>query len=152
MFETVGIVAKRESEAVASTLKQLVELVAASGREAILDEEAKAVFRDWDGKVQKLPALGLSCDLVIVVGGDGTFLGAARGLAGQSVPLLGVNLGRLGFLTDILPSELERQLGDVFDGRFREEDRFLLHVEVYRDEHKHCELDALNEAVVQCRP
>jgi len=75
--------------------------------------------------------LGEICDLVIVVGGDGSLLGAARELAKSKIPLLGVNRGRLGFLTDISPADLEERLEKVLQGEYIEETRFLLdgHVE-----------------------
>ena len=62
--------------------------------------------------------LGEICDLVIVVGGDGSLLGAARAMARHGTPVLGINRGSLGFLTDIRPDELEAKVGEVLDGRY----------------------------------
>ncbi|MCX4194367.1 DUF1853 family protein [Methylobacterium organophilum] len=70
--------------------------------------------------------LGESCDLVIVVGGDGSLLGAARAMAKHRVPVLGINRGSLGFLTDIRPDELEEKVAEVLNGQYTLENRFLL--------------------------
>ncbi|MCB1802976.1 MAG: NAD(+)/NADH kinase, partial [Gammaproteobacteria bacterium] len=74
--------------------------------------------------------LTAQADLAIVVGGDGTLLSAAREFADAGVPLLGVNLGRLGFLVDISPNDLGVCLGAVLDGEYAEDRRFLLRAEV----------------------
>jgi len=91
--------------------------------------------------------LGETCDLVIVVGGDGCLLGAARDLARYKVPLLGVNRGRLGFLTDILPSEVEDRISEVLDGEYTTDYRFLLEAQVKRDGQLIGESSALNDVV-----
>ena len=64
--------------------------------------------------------------LVIVVGGDGSMLKVASTLAQQNLPVVGINRGRLGFLTDISPEDLEQVLGQVLDGKFKEESRFFV--------------------------
>ena len=92
--------------------------------------------------------IGRDSDLVIVVGGDGSLLGAARSLAAQEVPVLGVNRGRLGFLTDISPQQLESQLEGVLAGRYVLESRFLLDVLVMRGEEVLARGDALNDVVL----
>ncbi|GMG88730.1 NAD(+) kinase [Biformimicrobium ophioploci] len=92
--------------------------------------------------------LGESCDLVIVVGGDGSLLGAARALAKHSVPLLGINRGRLGFLTDITPDQIEQKVGDVLAGKYLAESRFLLSMSVMRDGELVGQGSALNDIVL----
>jgi NAD+ kinase len=99
------------------------------------------------------PALSLAkmrenCDLAIVVGGDGAFLIAARELALGGVPLIGVNLGRLGFLVDISRDEALARLDDVLDGNFTAEERFLLSARVMRDGKVLAEGAALNDVVI----
>ncbi|WP_410967102.1 NAD(+)/NADH kinase, partial [Salmonella sp. SAL4442] len=76
--------------------------------------------------------MGEICDLVVVVGGDGSMLGAARALARHKVPVLGINRGSLGFLTDIRPVEREAMVGVVRDGQYIVESRFLLDAQVRR--------------------
>lgn len=77
--------------------------------------------------------LGAHCDLAVVIGGDGSMLGAARAVVDYSVPLLGINRGRLGFLTDIMPDEVEDKVGAVLAGEYISESRFLLEMMVMRD-------------------
>ena len=76
--------------------------------------------------------LSQECDLAIAIGGDGTMLRAASLLVDHDVPLLGINLGRLGFLTDVPADRVEEQLGEILDGNYVEDVRFQLHCEVHR--------------------
>jgi NAD+ kinase len=95
-----------------------------------------------------IPAIGERCDLVLVVGGDGTMLGIGRQLARHGVPLIGINQGRLGFITDI-PLDLYRAtLEPMLRGEYEEDHRSLMHARVMRD--GHCVFDALamNDVVV----
>ena len=86
--------------------------------------------------------------LVIVVGGDGSMLGAARALAKHRVPVLGINRGSLGFLTDIRPDELEEKVAEVLSGQYTLENRFLLEAQVRRFEESIGAGDALNDVVL----
>ena len=92
--------------------------------------------------------IGEVSDLIIVVGGDGSLLSAARTLARFDVPVLGVNRGRLGFLTDVSPDEIEQRVGEVLDGQYRIEKRFLLDVMVKHNGEPIGTADALNDVVV----
>lgn len=92
--------------------------------------------------------MGEICDLVVVVGGDGSMLGAARALARHKVPVLGINRGSLGFLTDIRPDELEAKVGEVLDGQYIVESRFLLDAQVRRGIDSMGQGDALNDVVL----
>lgn len=88
------------------------------------------------------------CDLIIVVGGDGSFLNAGRAAAKFDIPVLGINRGRLGFLTDISPNELDAKVSEVLAGNYSEEPRFLLDTEVSNDGQT-TQLDsALNDVVL----
>jgi len=88
----------------------------------------------------------------VVVGGDGTMLHAARNVAGFKVPMIGVNLGRLGFLTDIAADSMLADLGRVLDGDFKSEERLLLTAEVVRDEKTVHTSSAFNDVVVNKGP
>lgn len=83
-----------------------------------------------------------------MVGGDGSLLSAARMAIKVDTPVIGINRGRLGFLTDILPHELETQLSAVLRGDYEEEKRFLLHTRIYDEDHTYFEGDALNDVVL----
>jgi NAD+ kinase len=90
------------------------------------------------------PELARRCDLAVVVGGDGSFLNAAREMVGEDIPLVGVNLGRLGFLVDISPERMLQALGSILQGRYIEDPRFLLEARIGE---RHHEL-ALNDVVL----
>lgn len=124
-FQRIAIVAKPiDVGHLKSTLQRLQSLLAERGLALLPDPRTAALL----GLGQGIPIdeLAARCDLAVVVGGDGTLLSAAREFADHQVPLLGVNLGRLGFLVDISPVDLNTCLNAVFDGKFDEDQRFLL--------------------------
>lgn len=130
-FNTVGIVGRREANAeVADTLAQLVHYLKSKQLQVVLESNAASVLPRHGLPVHTHDELGSQCDLAIVVGGDGSMLTAARALAKNQVPVVGVNRGGLGFLTDISPEELEQQLDEVFAGRYSTESRFLLSMNI----------------------
>jgi len=96
----------------------------------------------------KMADIGKQCDLGLVVGGDGTMLGIGRQVAPFGLPLIGINQGRLGFITDIPIEEYAQTLKPMLLGNYEEEQRSLLHAQVWRD--KHCVFDAfaMNDVVV----
>jgi NAD+ kinase len=118
------------------------------GCNVIIEEAISASLADMELQAGSRTQLGASCDLVIVVGGDGRLLGAARTFARHDVPVLGINRGRLGFLTDIRPSEIEERVGRVLDGDYHIEQRFLLDMEVRRGSTAAGEGCALNDVVL----
>ena len=147
VFRTIGLIAKRGDPRVGETLGRLIAMLRPRGLEVVLDAGSRDACPGDDLPVVERAALGERCDLVVVVAGDGTFLSAARSLVDQEVPLLGVNLGRLGFLADVMPDEMPVRLNEVFDGHFVEERRFLLDVAVERGAERVFSGPALNEAV-----
>jgi len=103
--------------------------------------ENTAEFVNWSNLSQK-------CDLAVVIGGDGTLLSAARALGNTNTPLLGVHMGRLGFLADITPEVMIERLNEVLAGRYQSEQRALLKSSVIRDGKTILEVHALNDIVV----
>ena len=146
VFQTIGFIAKRDDPRVGETLARLTGLLRRRGLDAVLDAGSRDACPGDDFPVVERAALGERCDLVVVVAGDGTFLGAARSLVDHDVPLLGVNLGRLGFLADVMPDEMPARLDEILDGDFVEERRFLLDVAVERGDGRVFSGPALNEA------
>jgi len=130
-FRNIGIVGRMGSVKVVESLRQLKHYLTAHDYHVIIEENTSTMIPGHGLQVASKKLLGEICDLVIVVGGDGSLLGAARELAKSKIPLLGVNRGRLGFLTDISPADLEERLEKVLQGEYIEETRFLLdgHVE-----------------------
>lgn len=125
-FANIGIIGKRNDPLVAETVLRLTEYLAAQGRRTVLDTVTQRLLPDWDGESMDRDLLGADCDLVVVVGGDGTLLDAGRAVAPHGTPLLGVNLGRVGFMVDVLPAEMTATLDEVFAGRYVREPRLLL--------------------------
>ena len=149
MFKSIGIIAKRGDERVVTTLKNLVHYLHARQLEIVLDAPSANLLSEHNFSIAaNTEALGIRCDLVIAIGGDGTLLQAARLLAKHDVCLLGINLGRLGFLTDICPTEMHTHLDAILDGQFIEEDRFLIYAEVYRNGQCLSHSNALNDMVI----
>lgn len=146
-FKTIGILAKPSDASIAQTLSVLYTYLKQHFEVVIACENTDYVE---DTRVTFSPAeeLGSRCDLIIVVGGDGTFLSAARIAANNDVPLIGINLGRLGFLVDISPSELPEKLHTVLQGRYVEEKRTLLQAKVIRNKVVIHEETAVNEVAI----
>ena len=147
-FRKIGLVGRPGSERALYTLKRLIRYLQGRGLEIVLEESIAESLPGNTLDVSNSETLGKTCDLVIVVGGDGSLLGAARSLAKYNVPLLGVNRGRLGFLTDITPSDIEDKVGEVLDGKYIMESRFLLDSTVIRERSIIGQGDALNDVVI----
>lgn len=148
MFQTVGLVCKHQDARVAHTAEALVALLTGHGVRVLIDDESAAAWPDSGLEVITRAGMGTDCDLIIVVGGDGTFLRVARTLAAPRARLLGVNLGRLGFLADLSPADMESKLGPILAGEFDEDRRFLLDCRVHSAGRELAALCALNEVVV----
>jgi len=147
-FQTIGLSAKSGAPAVAETLTKLIGDLRQRELQVVLDESAAVYFERPEEPVLNRWELAKGCDLAIVVGGDGTLLNAARSLAEADVPVLGVNLGRLGFLADVSPDEMHERLDEILAGQYDEEHRSLLHASVLRDGRSISESDALNDVVI----
>ncbi|MGC9008816.1 MAG: NAD(+)/NADH kinase, partial [Halothiobacillaceae bacterium] len=134
-FRTVGILAKPSDERLSGTLEMLIEHLHARGLSILLDQ---ATLPDLPGLRDYSRAtrdeIGQRSDLVIAVGCDGTLINAAHCLAPHGKPVLGINLGRLGFLVDISPDELSSRLDRILAGEYVAEERFLLCGRVLRGE------------------
>ncbi len=139
----VGVVAKASSPEAVSTAHELADWLTRKGLQVELDE--RTAHSAEDGAVRYRP--GEQYDLVVVLGGDGTLLSVARNLAGDG-PILGVNLGNLGFLTEINRSELYPAMVQVLQGHFSTEERSLLDVELWQNGAAVRRYRVLNDAVV----
>jgi NAD+ kinase len=147
MFRTVGLIGKQGDARAELTLGRLVAFLEKRGVALAFDAESARGLPTFGVPVVERDELGRRCDLVIVVAGDGTFLGAARSMVDHGVPLVGINQGRLGFLADIMPEEMETRLEEILAGDFDQEQRFLLQVKVLRDHDAPFEMHVLNEVV-----
>ncbi|MGB3609757.1 MAG: NAD(+) kinase [Cellvibrio sp.] len=152
-FSTVGLIGHLNSERAIYSIKRLIRFLQQRGICFVLEEETAALITDVhlvEGALHivNIDALGQTCDLVIVVGGDGSLLRSGRALAKYNVPLLGVNRGRLGFLTDITPEDIETRVEEVLNGKYVVDNRFLLDMTVMRQGQAIGTGDALNDVVL----
>ena len=151
VFHTIGLIGKFGDPNVAGALNQIAAHLLQRQLRVLLDESSAQLIPDSGLEVASRAAIGKQCDLVVVMGGDGTMLNAARSLVDYDMPILGVNLGRLGFLADVSPSEIPHRLDGVLNGQFREARRLLLYAQVMRDGCMIGEADALNDVVIHKR-
>ena len=147
-FKTVAIIGRNESPGIAKALAALGEYLTKQGCAVLVEKETAAINGAAGFPVADYPAIGARADLVVVQGGDGSMLSAARSLAGRDVPLVGVNQGRLGFMTDIASSEMIEAMGEILSGKYAIEERTMLAAEVRRDAAITFATLALNDAVV----
>jgi NAD+ kinase len=149
-FRNIGIIG-RDGSGVVESLQRLIAFLRGRGLNIIVGDHIQHLLEPQylhDVRVSSRKMIGEVSDLIIVVGGDGSLLAAARTLARYDVPVLGVNRGRLGFLTDVSPDEIELRVGEVLDGKYRIEKRFLLDAVVKRNGEPVGVADALNDIVV----
>lgn len=123
-FNRVGLVARVSNPQIAESLRRVCDYLASRGASVLLEEKTAAMLGEGPGA--RLELLGAGCELVVAVGGDGNILNTARAMAPHGVPILGVNRGRLGFLADVSPDEIEARLGEVLSGNYTTEEHFLL--------------------------
>ncbi len=147
-FRTIGLIGKYAGPSVADTLSRLVNDLDGRGLSVLLDDSAACHLQTSDIPVVARETLAESSDLAIVVGGDGTMLNAARSLAPADVPVLGINLGRLGFLADVSADDMHEHLDAILSGDYQEEQRSLLYTSVIRGGQTVSESDALNDVVI----
>jgi NAD+ kinase len=148
-FKTVGIIAKQgDPEKVSGALCQLRGYLSARRIEVLLDAESAHLLGAELGAATPVMELGCRCDLVIVVGGDGTLLHAARMLAQHGVPLVGINLGRLGFLVDVSAQDIESILDPILAGEYQSDHRAMLCVRVVAEDTTERNDSALNDVVI----
>ncbi|OIQ89941.1 NAD kinase [mine drainage metagenome] len=146
-FRTVALIGKYQSPDISAPLLALAAFLEGRGV-AVLIEEGTALSLGADGKPASYETIGTRADLAIVLGGDGTMLNAARRLAEYRVPLVGVNQGRLGFMTDIAREDMIAGITALLGGEFSSEQRFLLDIEVLRGGSRVLHTLALNDVVV----
>lgn len=133
MFSKVAIFVK-PTESLAGPLTALISVIRKAGAEVFLDERSAQTLGDRAGsKGYTRAELGELCDLAVVLGGDGTMLGVARSLAPFGTPIVGVNAGRLGFITDIVLEDMERLLPALLQGQCTRDVRRMLSAELVRN-------------------
>ncbi|WP_018953502.1 NAD(+) kinase [Thioalkalivibrio sulfidiphilus] len=151
-FQTVGIITKTSDERLVHILMTLVGHLLGHGCRVLLHESACQWLEDDLGcETADLDAMGQAADLAIVIGGDGTFLAAGRAMVDHQVPLLGINVGRLGFLVDVSPHEMQSRLDEILAGEYDEDYRSLLATRVVTQNGDAVEQLSLNDVVLHIR-
>jgi NAD+ kinase len=149
-FHSIGLIAKTDDDGqVRATLRVIHRFLLDRGLEVSLDRSTDE-FLEIDATVPRRE-IAEHCDLAIVVGGDGTLLTAARSLADSGVPIVGVNLGRLGFLVDVSPDTMTERLEEILSGHFTEERRFLVETGIIRGGTVVQTAVALNDVVLRIK-
>lgn len=146
-FQRIALMGRAGVEGVPETLTALKDHLLSLNKDIVLEENAAQMMHDHDLKTIAATELNQHADLLIVVGGDGSMLNAAHIAVPQDLPVLGINRGRLGFLTDIHPHDLTK-IDAILKGHYREEHRFLLNA-VIEENHKPTGNDmGLNDVVL----
>ena len=154
-FHRVALVGKYQDSAsgpmpdsTREVIAEIADFLVARGCDVMLAERtAQATGLDQFPALD-VAAIGTDCDLAVVVGGDGTMLGIGRQLARYGTPLVGINQGRLGFITDIPLEDYHEILAAMLDGAYEEDHRTLMHGRVMRDGECVYEAFAMNDVVV----
>ena len=147
-FKTVALIGRYNTADIADSLLGLAGLLQQRGCAVLIEKETAANIGKNGFCIGDYPAIGAKADLAIVLGGDGSMLSAARHLAAHGVPLVGVNQGRLGFMTDIAFSQMPETIEVLLSGDYTVEERTMLEARVLRGDQEIFSTQALNDIVV----
>jgi NAD+ kinase len=147
-FKTIALIGKHKNPDIVAPLLNLGRYLESRNLTVLLDNLTAATMAESRYAAITMDEIGVRADLAIVLGGDGTMLNIARKLAPFNVPLVGINQGRLGFLTDLSIDTMQETLGSMLDGQYIRERRMLLYVEVARDNESTYSAMALNDVAV----
>ena len=148
MFNRIALISSSTTKNVAKTLDRLITYLQSKDIDFILDRSSSMLASQENLPGMKENEFDTDCDLAIAIGGDGTMLKAAHLACKHEIPLLGINSGRLGFLADIPANAIEGHLNAIFAGSFVEDERFLLHLEVLREDKSLLISSALNDVIL----
>jgi NAD+ kinase len=147
-FQHAALVGKYNALCSRHVIDAVARFLIRQGLEVSLDQETALNTGITDHGAFTIAELGQRCDLAVVIGGDGTMLGVARQMARFDIPLVGINQGRLGFITDVPIDEFTEALAPMIAGNYEEEQRSMLEGGVQRDGRTIFEAFALNDVVV----
>jgi NAD+ kinase len=147
-FKHAAIVGKYQARGIRPVLEEIAHFLVGQGLEVSFERDTAVATGVSDFEALSPHEMGQRCDLAVVVGGDGTMLGIARELARYGMPLVGINQGRLGFITDIPMGAYKEALGAMVAGDYEVESRSMLEGEVWRDGEAIFEGLSLNDVVV----
>lgn len=147
-FKAVALIGKITNPAIRESVLALARFLDESGIRVLIEQNTSLHLDIQGYPTVAIDDVGAHADLAVVLGGDGTMLAVARGLVNYDVPLVGVNKGRFGFLTDLTTDSMLTTLSDILAGEYRQEQRILLGARVVRDGQVVSEGRALNDVVV----
>ena len=147
-FNTVGLVGRVGNPEVVDSVAAVARFLAGTGVELVLETATAPMLPDSAYETVNREALGSRCDLIVVVGGDGSMLAVARDLADSPALVVGVNRGGLGFLADVSPDQIEQKIGAVLSGEYTADERTLLEAHIIRSGEFTDSCAALNDVVV----
>jgi NAD+ kinase len=145
-MKNIGIITNNEKDIGFAYTNMLIQSIIKHGGQAVLPTQS--VTRGMDGLDNEVDEICSKCDLIICLGGDGTFLKTARTAYLYNLPILGINLGSLGFLTDIEKGEIDKAVENIFDNKFNIEERMMLTYKIYKCGKLHAEDVAINDVVI----
>ena len=147
-FRHAALIGKYQARGIRPVLEDVARFLCEQGLDVSFERETAVATGVADYDTLTTAQLGTRCDLAVVVGGDGTMLAIGRELARHGVPLVGINQGRLGFITDIPLERLKESLGPIIAGDYEEEHRAMLDGSVWRDGRAIFEGLSMNDVVV----
>ena len=147
-FRHVALVGKYHAQGSRSALEGIAHFLNAQGCDVAIEKDTASNTGLTQYPILDVAAIGAQCDLALVVGGDGTMLGIGRQLAKFGVPLIGINQGRLGFITDIAFEDYQTVLAPMLRGDYEEDRRWMMQAQVMRDSRCVFNATAMNDVVV----
>ena len=147
-FQNVALIGKHKAPEIGGPLLELAAFLTSRGLTVVVDSLTAEHLKDSPYQAMSLDEIGMVVDLAIVLGGDGTMLNIARTLSPRNIPMVGVNQGRLGFLTDLTLDNMQDSIAAMLEGKFITEQRLLISAQVLREEVEIFSGSALNEVVV----
>ncbi|CAB3749430.1 NAD kinase [Paraburkholderia solisilvae] len=148
LFKTVALVGRTQTPGIGEPLMQLASCIARRGFEVVFETQIAAEIGATGYPALRPAEIGARADVAVVLGGDGTMLGIGRQLAPYKTPLIGINHGRLGFITDIPISDMQNIVPQMLSGSFEREDRMLLEARIMRAGEPIYQALAFNDVVV----
>jgi len=143
-FKRIGLFIRKDDPVMENAVIQVSEFLSSKSLTVVVNEPL-SFLSDLD--VISINEFPDHCDLTIAIGGDGTLLSASRALSGTDLAIVGINIGRLGFLADVTLAKLEQQLSEILTGHYREDNRFLMHASIINGG-EHPVGKAMNDVVV----
>lgn len=135
-FRTIGLTGRLRCEETAKTIQRIIAHLQQHQYAVVIDDQIVSILANTSYPTYPTQQIGQHCDVLIVIGGDGSLLSAARAVLPHNTPLIGINRGYLGFLTDIHPQQFATELDQILAGDYTQENRFLLQTQVITQDKK----------------